>query len=86
MGLRFLVIESNTREDRERHAAACGLMPSQSYGAVLGAIEAGAICDLAWSHGVDAQVLDPVLQTTEIRNFVENRVKSDANGSGRARA
>ena len=59
MGLRFLVIEGNTREDRERHAATYGLMPSQSYAAVLGAIEPGAVCDLAFPADEGANLPDP---------------------------
>jgi GMP synthase (glutamine-hydrolysing) len=39
--------------------------------------------DLAWRHGLDAQTLDPVLRVTEIRNFVERRVKPQAGRRGR---
>jgi GMP synthase (glutamine-hydrolysing) len=35
MGLRFLVIEGNTRDARQAHKAAFGSMPSESYAAVL---------------------------------------------------
>ncbi len=31
--------------------------------------------DLAWRHGLDSEVLDPMRRTREIRNFVEMRVK-----------
>lgn len=31
--------------------------------------------DLAWRYGLDAQVLDPALRLTEIRNFVAHRVE-----------
>jgi GMP synthase (glutamine-hydrolysing) len=31
--------------------------------------------DLAWAHGLDAQVLDPALRLTEIRNFLAERVR-----------
>lgn len=40
--------------------------------------------DLAWRHGLDAEVLDPVRRTAEIRNFVEHRVKRTKSGRGRA--
>jgi GMP synthase (glutamine-hydrolysing) len=39
--------------------------------------------DLAWRHGLDAQVLDPSLRVTEIRNFVERRAKPTASARGR---
>ncbi len=31
--------------------------------------------DLAWRHGLDAEVLDPARRTREIRNFISKRVK-----------
>lgn len=40
--------------------------------------------DLAWRLGLDAQVLDPALRVTEIRNFVERRAKPAASARGRA--
>ena len=40
--------------------------------------------DLAWRHGLDAEVLDPMLRTREIRNFVESRVKPETSRRGRA--
>jgi GMP synthase (glutamine-hydrolysing) len=40
--------------------------------------------DLAWRHGLDAEVLDPMLRTREIRNFVESRAKPEASRRGRA--
>jgi GMP synthase (glutamine-hydrolysing) len=40
--------------------------------------------DLAWAHGLDRQVLDPYLRLTEIRNFLEYRVKPVASRRGRA--
>jgi GMP synthase (glutamine-hydrolysing) len=40
--------------------------------------------DLAWRHGLDAEVLDPVRRTREIRNFVECRVKPGKSQRGRA--
>ncbi|GEO17267.1 type 1 glutamine amidotransferase [Microvirga aerophila] len=48
MGLRFLVVEGNTRGARQAHKDAYGLMPSESYAAVLQHIEPDAICDLAF--------------------------------------
>ncbi|HZH53953.1 MAG TPA: type 1 glutamine amidotransferase [Microvirga sp.] len=39
---------------------------------------------LAWRHGLDAEVLDPVRRTREIRNFVEHRVKPGKSARGRA--
>ena len=40
--------------------------------------------DLAWRHGVDAEVLDPARRTREIRNFIEHRVKTEKSARGRA--
>ncbi len=40
--------------------------------------------DLAWAHGLDEQVLDPMLRLTEIRNFLRHRVKSGISERGRA--
>jgi GMP synthase (glutamine-hydrolysing) len=40
--------------------------------------------DLAWRHGLDEEVLDPVRRTREIRNFVEHRVKPEKSRKGRA--
>lgn len=40
--------------------------------------------DLAWRHGVDAEVLDPARRTREIRNFIERRVKTEKSTRGRA--
>lgn len=40
--------------------------------------------DLAWRHGVDAEVLDPTRRTREIRNFIEHRVKVEKSARGRA--
>jgi GMP synthase (glutamine-hydrolysing) len=33
--------------------------------------------DLAWRHGLDAQVLDPVRRLAEIRNFITHRVQPE---------
>jgi GMP synthase (glutamine-hydrolysing) len=40
--------------------------------------------DLAWRHGLDAEVLDPERRTREIRNFVQHRVKPEKSARGRA--
>jgi GMP synthase (glutamine-hydrolysing) len=40
--------------------------------------------DLAWRHGLDAEVLDPVLRRRELRNFIEHRVKPEKSARGRA--
>lgn len=40
--------------------------------------------DLAWRHGLDAEVLVPERRTREIRNFVEHRVKPETSRRGRA--
>jgi GMP synthase (glutamine-hydrolysing) len=40
--------------------------------------------DLAWAHGLDEEVLDPVRRVTELRNFLEMRVKPEASLRGRA--
>ncbi|MET0744453.1 MAG: type 1 glutamine amidotransferase [Microvirga sp.] len=47
MGLRFLVVEGNTRGARETHRAAYGRTPSESYAAVLQDIEPGVLFDIA---------------------------------------
>src|SRR6478609_2171420 len=48
MALRFLVVEGNTRGARQTHREAYGLMPSESYAAVLQDIDRDIICDLAF--------------------------------------
>lgn len=40
--------------------------------------------DLAWAHGLDAETLDPQRRVTELRNFVEARVRPHASERGRA--
>lgn len=40
--------------------------------------------DLAWAHGLDEEVLDPGKRVTELRNFIEMRVKRHASQRGRA--
>jgi GMP synthase (glutamine-hydrolysing) len=39
--------------------------------------------DLAWSFGLDDAVLDPVRRTTEIRNFIAQRVRPERSRRGR---
>jgi GMP synthase (glutamine-hydrolysing) len=64
MALRLLVVEGNTREARLAHKAAYGLMPSESYAAVLQAIAPDAVCDLAFPADEGANLPDPAgLQT-----------------------
>jgi GMP synthase (glutamine-hydrolysing) len=58
MALRFLVVEGNTRGAREMHKAAYGLMPSESYAAVLHSIDADVICDLAFPADEGANLPD----------------------------
>jgi GMP synthase (glutamine-hydrolysing) len=59
MGLRFLVVEGNTRDARLAHKAAYGLMPCESYAAVLHALAPGALCDLAFPADEGANLPDP---------------------------
>jgi len=40
--------------------------------------------DLAWRHGIDAEVLEPQRRTREIRNFIEHRVRTEKSARGRA--
>jgi GMP synthase (glutamine-hydrolysing) len=40
--------------------------------------------DLAWAHGLDREVLDAGRRVTELRNFMEHRVKPHASARGRA--
>jgi GMP synthase (glutamine-hydrolysing) len=58
MALRFLVVEGNTRDARRVHQAAYGLMPSESYAAVLQEIEPDIICDLAFPADEGANLPD----------------------------
>lgn len=59
MGLRFLVVEGNTRDARQAHKAAYGQMPSESYAAVVQAIARDAVCDLAFPADAGANLPDP---------------------------
>ncbi|MDP3408146.1 type 1 glutamine amidotransferase [Bosea sp. (in: a-proteobacteria)] len=40
--------------------------------------------DLAWAHGLDAEVLDDMRRVTELRNFLDQRVRPQASARGRA--
>ena len=40
--------------------------------------------DLAWAHGLDADVLEPVRRLTEIRNFISHRVQPAMSERSRA--
>lgn len=40
--------------------------------------------DLAWAHGLDEQVLDARLRVTELRNFLNHRVRPQQSERGRA--
>ena len=58
MGLRFLVVEGNTRGARQAHREAYGLMPSESYAAVIQAIAGEAVCDIAFPADPGANLPD----------------------------
>ena len=47
MALRFLVVEGNTRDARQQHAATYGMAPSESYAVVVAGLASDAICDIA---------------------------------------
>jgi len=40
--------------------------------------------DLAWKHGLDAEILDPTKRLTELRNFIAHYVKPTKSARGRA--
>jgi GMP synthase (glutamine-hydrolysing) len=40
--------------------------------------------DLAWKHGLDAEILDEDRRLTEIRNFITHYVKPTKSARGRA--
>ncbi len=87
-------------EFRLRHLAAilAGMVPvliaegfrkdqasAESWLADLRALDAGPVPqDIAWAHGLDSEVLDPHRRTTELRNFLDLRVKPHASARGRA--
>ncbi|MCZ8042826.1 MAG: type 1 glutamine amidotransferase [Beijerinckiaceae bacterium] len=39
--------------------------------------------DLAWAHGLDAEVLNDARRVTELRNFLDHRVRPQASARGR---
>jgi GMP synthase (glutamine-hydrolysing) len=59
MGLRFLVVEGNTRDARQAHKASYGLTQGESYAAVLQEIESEAVCDIALPADEGANLPDP---------------------------
>ncbi len=59
MPLRFLVVDGNTREGRERHRSTFGLAYCESYAAVIRDIEPSAICDYAMPADEGANLPDP---------------------------
>ena len=58
MALRFLVVEGNARDARLAYKSGFGMMPSESYAAVLQGIEPGAVCDLAFPADEGANLPD----------------------------
>lgn len=58
MGLRFLVIEGNTRSDREIHRSGFGFTPSDSYAEVVRGISPDAVCDVACPADEGANIPD----------------------------
>jgi GMP synthase (glutamine-hydrolysing) len=59
MGLRFLVVEGNTRESREAHRAGYGMTPSESYSSVLQSLTPELVCDIALPADEGANLPDP---------------------------
>lgn len=50
----------------------------ERYVAELRQLDAGAPRGLCWQHGLGPDVTDPALRMTELRNFIETRVKPHA--------
>ena len=68
-----------------REGFCASLEDAAAYVADLAALDAEPQrSDLAWRHGLDGEVLDPLRRTREIRNFVEHRVKPEKSARGRA--
>jgi GMP synthase (glutamine-hydrolysing) len=68
-----------------REGFCASLEDAAAYIADLAALDAEPQrSDLAWRHGLDGEVLDPLRRTREIRNFVEHRVKPEKSARGRA--
>ncbi len=59
MALRFLVVEGNTRDARQQHAATYGMAPSKSYAVVVAGLASDAICDIAFPADEGANLPDP---------------------------
>ena len=59
MSLKFLVVEGNVLETRERHKAAYGRTPSESYAHVLTTLAPDAQCDVAFPADEGANLPDP---------------------------
>ena len=58
---------------------------AQSWLAELRALDADkSRRDLAWAHGIDAEVLDDTRRVTELRNFLDHRVRPHVSARGRA--
>jgi GMP synthase (glutamine-hydrolysing) len=58
VSLRFLVVEGNARDVRERHKAGYGRTPGESYGDVLTGLAPGSIFDLAFPADEGANLPD----------------------------
>lgn len=56
--MRLLIVEGNTRADREGHRAIYGLTPSDSYATVLQALAPDARCDVAYPADEGANLPD----------------------------
>jgi GMP synthase (glutamine-hydrolysing) len=56
---------------------------AEAYADEVAALEVDR-ADLAWRHGLDAEVLEPVRRTREIRNFVEHLAQPRKSARGRA--
>jgi GMP synthase (glutamine-hydrolysing) len=79
------VIISQRTELMIREGFCCTPEEVQAYVADLTALDREpSRVDLAWRHGVDAEVLDSARRTREIRNFIEHRVKVEKSARGRA--
>ncbi len=58
MSLKFLVVEGNIRETRERHKQSYGQTPSESYASVLQSLAPDALCDIAYPADEGANMPD----------------------------
>jgi len=86
----FTLAEIGTIIDRRRQLLVDeGFFPTleagSAYVAELKTLHADpARRDLAWRHGLDDEVLDPVRRTAEIRSFIAHRAKPEKSRRGRA--